>query len=216
MVANLDVKSFFPSTDINAVLQALLRLGIPKDPAGLLAVLMTCPDEKGIKALPQGAPTSPYIANHVLSPVDQRFATFCKGRGLGYTRYIDDIAVSGDRDFRQFKGTFVQFIRDAGYEVALNKIVFCGRDRPQIVTGLTVNDKLRPVLSFVRELAMLIKNCYWPDGPGLEVMAAAEGLRVQELKERIVGRIQHVRRFDPKGACRLTALKFKRTRPRLH
>ena len=93
-------------------------------------------------------------------------------------------------------------------------MVFRGRDRPQIVTGLTVNDKLRPVPSFVRDLVVLIKNCYWPDGPGLDVMAAAEGLKVQELKERIAGRIRHVRRFDPKEARRLTALKFKRTRPK--
>jgi RNA-directed DNA polymerase len=86
MVANLDVESFFPSIDINAVLLALMRLGISREPAELLAALMTCPDETGTRGLPQGAPTSPYMANHVLSTADQHFAAFCKDRRLTYTR----------------------------------------------------------------------------------------------------------------------------------
>jgi hypothetical protein len=128
-----------------------------------------------------------------------------------YTRYIDDIAISGDYDFRQFKGTFVQFIEDAGFDVSTEKMTFCGRNRPQVVTGLVVNDRLRPTRSFLRELADLIRDCYWPGRPGLEVIAAAEGVTIQKMKDRIVGRIRHVGRYDRKEARRLAALKFKRT-----
>ncbi len=211
MVANLDVQSFFPTTTLTAVSASLLQFGLPVAVAELLCALITCPGEDGVRALPQGAPTSPFFANLAFGQVDQRFASFCIQRGLTYTRYIDDIAISGDNDLRPFKGTFVQLITDADYQVSASKMRFCGRDKPQIVTGLIVNSTLRPAPMFLSNLVTLIKNCYWPEGPGLGVIAALEGLTVSQLKQRIAGRIGYFKRFDPREARRLSALKFKRS-----
>jgi len=210
MVANLDVKSFFPSIGIDAIREILGGFGVPSGPADLLAALITCPDEEGRRCLPQGAPTSPYFANHALSKADEQFIAFCAARRLAYTRYIDDITISAAADFKCHRGTFIRFIREAGYRVAENKVHFCGRHQRQIVTGLLVNDRLRPAPAFIRELSLLIKAAFWPGGPGLEIMSAAEGVTVAGLKARIAGRIAHVRRFDEREAKRLRNLKFKR------
>lgn len=209
MVANLDVKSFFPSIGVGAVQPILADLGIAEKPAELIAALVTCPGADGKRCLPQGAPTSPYFANHALASADERFLAFCAPRRLRYTRYIDDLTISGNADLKRFRGTFLRFIRETGYRVAENKVTFCGRHQRQIVTGLLVNDRLRPAPSFIRELSILIKAAYWPGGPGLEIMADAEGVTLAGLKTRIAGKIAHVRRFDPREARRLRNLKFK-------
>lgn len=210
MVANLDVKSFFPSIELEAVRAILAGFGIAEKPVELLASLVTCPGEDGTRCLPQGAPTSPYFANHALASSDERFLAFCKARRLRYTRYIDDLTISGDTNLKPYKGTFLRFIREAGYRVAENKVAFCGRHQRQVVTGLLVNDRLRPAPKFIRELSILIKASYWPGGPGVEIMADAEGVSIEGLKTRIAGRIAHVRRFDPSKARRLQNLKFKK------
>lgn len=46
-------------------------------------------------ALPIGFPTSPPISNACLTPFDDEFENYCLGSDLVYTRYADDIFVSG-------------------------------------------------------------------------------------------------------------------------
>ena len=44
--------------------------------------------------LPQGAPTSPKLANLIVRPLDREIASIAHERGLVYTRYADDITLS--------------------------------------------------------------------------------------------------------------------------
>lgn len=46
--------------------------------------------------LPQGAPTSPLLANAVARPLDDAMLSLARARGLRYTRYADDITLSTD------------------------------------------------------------------------------------------------------------------------
>ena len=48
-------------------------------------------------ALPIGFPTSPPISNACLTPFDDEFENYCLSSDLVYTRYADDIFVSGKR-----------------------------------------------------------------------------------------------------------------------
>lgn len=49
--------------------------------------------------LPQGAPTSPILANIVMIPYDYAIREYCKQHDLIYTRYADDILISSKYQF---------------------------------------------------------------------------------------------------------------------
>ena len=51
--------------------------------------------------LPQGAPTSPALANICMYRADCRLAGLARSAGAVYTRYADDMAFSGDTDFER-------------------------------------------------------------------------------------------------------------------
>lgn len=93
-VIAFDIDSFFPSVQpgfVKSVFKYLLRF--PDDVATLLVSLTTL--EGG---LPQGAPTSSYLANLIFYNNEHRFySAFCS-RGLSYTRLIDDITVSSEKE----------------------------------------------------------------------------------------------------------------------
>src|SRR5205823_2039750 len=119
MVATLDVKKFFASTSMPMVEPVLTRLGIVGEAAADILTLTMLEN-----SLPEGSPASSLLANFAFSEIDQRFLRLCRHWSLSYSRYVDDIAVSGDKAFRQLRGAFVGFISAGGYQVAPNKIHF--------------------------------------------------------------------------------------------
>ncbi len=210
MVATLDVRSFFPGISKSMVHNALKCSGADESSAMLLASLITFRDQ-----LPQGAPTSTLIANMVFRPVDKQLATYCRRHDLKYTRYVDDIAISGDYNFKHLKGSIIGIIENNGYDIAIEKTVFAGRNRRQIVTGLIVNDTLRPSPEFSKLLRRTIKEC-WPEHLGPNEVAANNSLTIPELRRKLWGRINYVKSIDRKLGQRLRALMAKINWPSLY
>jgi len=134
-VLSMDMKDFFPSTGIRKV-EHTLRRHFSFDPDTLGDVLkLVC--RRG--ALPQGAPTSPHLANLGFMESDARLSAMALENGLAYTRYADDMTFSGDilpADIEDRVGSIVQ---DAGYRIARHKTRRMGRHQCQKVTGLVVN-----------------------------------------------------------------------------
>src|SRR5581483_5861291 len=112
-VLRIDLQDFFPSV-AGVRTQAFFRTaGYPETVADLLggictnatprAVLRTLPVEaRGVYSrphLPQGAPTSPALANICAYRVDCRLAGLAQKAGAQYTRYADDLAFSGNENF---------------------------------------------------------------------------------------------------------------------
>ncbi len=85
-----DLMSFFPSVTRDRIRKTLTRRGYAPRIAADFAAICTV---NGV--LPQGSPTSVSLANLVLAGLDARIGTLCRDNGLTYTRYVDDIAVSG-------------------------------------------------------------------------------------------------------------------------
>ena len=88
-----DISSFFPSITQQRVRLTLSRRGFPSSVAAQIAAICTI---DGV--LVQGSPTSVSIGNLVLQRLDTRIGTLCKKHGLTYTRYVDDIAISGGHE----------------------------------------------------------------------------------------------------------------------
>ena len=91
----VDVENFFPSITEKAVRNALTQALPYKDEVvSQLSGLMTLDG-----ALPQGAPTSPALANTVFFEIDEALKALSLEWECTYSRYADDLTFSGERRF---------------------------------------------------------------------------------------------------------------------
>jgi len=142
IVIHMDVVDFFTSTQATRIEAYFRRIGWNAPAAALLTRLTT--HEGG---LPQGAPTSPRLANLVNYGLDARLARYVEPQGGRYTRYADDIAISLEHDWGRTARGFVQktraLLRAHGYRAhGRRKLSIRRRHQRQQVTGLVVNDKV--------------------------------------------------------------------------
>lgn len=137
-VANFDIEGFFPATKQKLINQVIDRYEfLTSDERKVLSRIVS----KG-RRLPQGAPTSPHIANLAMYEADVQLQEYALIHGLSYTRYADDLTFSGrslPRDLRRF---ISRVIRPLGYKIAAGKSKWLPRSKRQMVTGLVVNDKI--------------------------------------------------------------------------
>jgi retron-type reverse transcriptase len=139
VVVNVDLQGFFPNTRFKRVRRAVERV-LPRR-LGVEArrlVVDICTMDGG---LPIGAPSSPAIANIVMQPVDRALAKVAARHGVAYTRYADDLTLSGDDPLRLLP-FLRQLVGQLGYSLDPKKTNIFRRGRRQVVTGLVVNDKV--------------------------------------------------------------------------
>ncbi len=136
-VFNTDIQEFFPSISSERVLGLFLRIGFSFPLACVLAEVTTYHG-----SLPQGAPSSPYIANLICYALDSEIAEYCKSKGWNYTRYCDDMTISGDTMFTLADMRAINEIVDSeGFCLNMKKTRFLRRNSAQMVSGLVVNKK---------------------------------------------------------------------------
>jgi hypothetical protein len=140
----------------------------------------------------KGAASS-LLANLAFAIGDTRFIKLCRKRQLRYSRYVDDIAVSGNKDFSDLRGPFEDAIRSAGYSIAKEKIHFRSRSERQVVIGFVVNEKMRPTNKYLSTLKYEIQLC---PNHGARRAAICRGVTVPQLKSQLTGRVSHVRHID--------------------
>lgn len=90
-IVSVDIENFFPSVSHWQVNSALEGLGYRDAFSTGAIVKLTC---LGM-GLTQGAPSSPVLSNVVLDGLDERLSSYAVANELVYTRYADDIVVSG-------------------------------------------------------------------------------------------------------------------------
>ena len=156
----MDLRDFFPSTTRERVRRIFGAVGYPERVASTLAALCTVVAPLHVRRqagpsdrlamqrfasahLPQGAPTSPALANLAARSLDVRLAAAAAASGAVYTRYADDLAFSGGPAFaeraRGFVGLVDEIVRDAGYVVHPDKTRILGQGQRQILGGVVVN-----------------------------------------------------------------------------
>lgn len=110
-----DIKSFFPNIteiDVKHVLDRdknLVPISDFEHYISYLAKIMTWDD-----SIPAGFPTSPQLSNGFLFDFDNALYDFCKTNELTYTRYSDDIIISGKHKEKLF------FLKDTVQELLHN------------------------------------------------------------------------------------------------
>ncbi|WP_222126935.1 reverse transcriptase family protein [Curtobacterium pusillum] len=178
------------------VLTAMPDGGSPEDRAALRRMLATA-------HLPQGAPTSPALANTALRHLDARLAGWAGAVGAVYTRYADDLTFSGDDRLASRTGAFLRgvdrIVTEQGHRLNPGKTRVRRRGVRQSVTGVVVNDRPSPGRREVDRLHALLHN------------AAEHGAASQnrsghpDFRAHLLGRIGWVEQVHPGRARRLRA-----------
>lgn len=164
-VFNSDLKDFFPSITYDRVYNSLIikPFEFPLDIAEVIAGLCcteTVIDEQSRIALPQGAPTSPVMANAVCLPLDRKCSGLAKRFGVSYSRYADDITFSSDKNMffpgSDFMTEFQRIIASQHFSINHDKDRVQNYAGRQMVTGLVVNNKVNVSKQFLRDLENII------------------------------------------------------------
>lgn len=156
LVINIDLKDFFTTVTANRVYGIFKQLGHGDFASSLLTRLTTY---KG--ALPQGAPTSPALANLAASRMDSRLNGLAEKIGASYTRYADDLTLSGTTSIISCLPLVRKIITEENFQIAEHKFHIARPKDRQVVTGLTVNEKLsipRSIRKQIRAVAHHIAN----------------------------------------------------------
>jgi RNA-directed DNA polymerase len=169
----IDIKDFFPSIKKKRVKIVFKELGFPLKVTNRLTGLCTLEGR-----LPQGAPTSPALANIIFSPVDVELINIAKEWECEYTRYADDLIFSGNMKFTKIDMLRIKkLIKESGFQINTRKSRIIGSGSRQIVAGLVVNQKgLPPRNKRMRWRATFHQASLNPEkykGDGLKLMGMA-------------------------------------------
>ncbi|HVH41341.1 MAG TPA: reverse transcriptase family protein [Labilithrix sp.] len=181
VVARFDLEDFFLSVSAARVAGIFRSFGYPTDVAWALAALATnvappsdwtfapftshgeIARHRRVEALaqtrhlPQGAPTSPALANLAAFRLDVRLAALARTMDATYTRYADDLAFSGER---VPTSTLVATIAaDEGFALNHRKTRTMRRSVRQQVTGVVVNERLSVPRDVFDRLKATLHNC---------------------------------------------------------
>lgn len=147
----LDISNFFPSVRERAVKEGVARLGAREQLSNAFVRLVTLPE-----GLPQGAPTSVAVADIVLFPLDVRLAGMAERHGLTYSRYVDDITLSGGRRVGRLQRLTRNIVADMGWELN-EKGGLVGPDQRHALLGAVVNAKPNVAREYVREVRSYLR-----------------------------------------------------------
>lgn len=169
IVLKLDLKDFFPTVHYRRVKGLFQFLGYNEEVAATLAGLTTYRPKldnghvvwPGV--LPQGAPTSPALANLVSRRLDARLGKLAEKYGAAYTRYADDLTFSFREQPAIKLGRFLWWVdgicQQEGFTERADKRRILRNKHQQRVTGIVVNQKINVPREDRRKFRAILHNC---------------------------------------------------------
>ena len=154
--------------------------------------------------LPQGAPTSPALANLCAYCMDCRLDGLARSVGAQYTRYADDLAFSGgdlseSRAIR-FSTHIAAIAHEEGFNVNHRKTRIMPQGVRQYLAGLVTNQHPNVIRRDVDILKAILTNCI-RFGPDSQNRNSHPHFRLH-----LEGRISFVQSINPAKETRLRAL----------
>jgi hypothetical protein len=225
ILLHFDLRDFFPSIPSSRVNALFRTVGYPPSVARLLTGLCTnaapgdllqsgsgtehsprhWQEQQRYRArhLPQGAPTSPALANLCAYRLDCRLAALAGSLGARYTRYADDLAFSGDEELercaRRFQVGVCRIALEEGFEVHTHKTRFMRQGVRQQLAGVVVNVSPNVCRDDYERLKAILHNCarHGPASQNREGRA--------DFRAYLAGRIAYVAMLNPARGQRLRA-----------
>jgi RNA-directed DNA polymerase len=151
--------------------------------------------------LPQGAPTSPALANLAAFALDRRLSGLGSAFNLSYSRYADDLVFSGSRLTDGANRTLLQMtgriVKAEGFRVNQDKTSMRTAAQRQLVTGIVVNARPNvPRPEYDRLKAILHRIAI--DGPG-----SYDPARPVDLRAHLRGQVAWVNAVNPRRGEKL-------------
>ena len=125
-------------------------------------------NEKQIGFLPQGAPTSPALANLIASKMDYDISELAIKNDFIYTRYADDLFISSQNseltkeDINKIIYQIYRILPKYGFKINQQKTKIIGPGARKVILGLLVSNKVTLMKSrkshFECELYYFIKD----------------------------------------------------------
>ncbi|WP_083467668.1 retron Ec67 family RNA-directed DNA polymerase/endonuclease [Methylobacterium tarhaniae] len=215
-VLNLDLEDFFPTINFGRVRGYFINnrdFQLPIKAATLIAQI-ACFQGK----LPQGSPSSPIISNLIAHLLDVRMARLAKSNTCTYSRYADDLTFSTNQ--KQFPPDIATQVPDepgnwvlgnrltgeivrTGFTINHQKTRMQSRPSQQLVTGLTVNEKVNIRASYYRHARKMCSSffnhgVYYNE---MEFVFGVEGPRPKlidtpSVLEGILSHIYHIKNLQ--------------------
>lgn len=129
-ILTTDLKEFFPSATPNLVMRVLKEQGFNRQFCYYVSRFTTWKGE-----LPQGVSTSTHLANLVFVRTDVKLLDICKRNQITYTRYVDDLTFSSQKDFQHVIPDILNIISKGGFMINWRKSHYRAY---QTVTGIKV------------------------------------------------------------------------------
>jgi len=203
----LDVRDFFPSVGHFRVYAVYRELGYSPHVSHVLTSICTFNGR-----LPQGGVTSPALSNIVCRSLDRRILGYAIRHSLSYTRYADDITLSGNdpKTLWRAKRTVARILAEEGFTLNETKTRILGPGARRLVTGIVIGDLPnggksvgvgRDVRRRVRAMIHHSRRaCLIEENPG-------------QLDRKIAGWLAHLRSVDVAGREQLDRYMTKMVTP---
>ncbi|MES2299963.1 MAG: reverse transcriptase domain-containing protein [Pseudomonadota bacterium] len=219
-VLKMDLKDFFTSIPAARIHALFTKLGYSDSVAGTLARLCThrtpgsVVDAAGVpwpqrqilreRHLPQGSPCSPALANLCAFRLDLRLAALAQTLGAQYSRYADDLVMSGGPDLeRAGERLSIQVAAIAleeGFALNTRKTRLMRAARRQRVTGIVVNARTNIARAEFDALKATLHNCarHGPRSQNRDARA--------DFEQHLAGKVAYVSMVNPRRGLRLRQL----------
>lgn len=218
VVLKFDLENFYPAVNYSRVVAIFRSLGYSREASLWLAQLTTSAipyemirqDREGLlqpyraRHLPQGASTSPALANLSAFALDLRLSGLARSFGAKYTRYADDLTFSGDETFLKSLAVFIplvtQIVQSEKFRVNKEKRRILRSNQRQQVAGVVVNSHVNFSRREYDRLKAILVNCI-RRGPSTQ-----NHDRHADFASHLRGRVAHVQHLNPSRGEKLLGL----------
>lgn len=223
IVISLDLTTFFARVTAGRIFGTLRQSGLSEPVSHVITGLCTnavpprvlaamppggSPEERfalrqalATSHLPQGAPSSPMLANLAIRRLDSRLTGWADAVDATYTRYADDLAFSGGSTLAKRPDAFIRgvqrIIEDEGHLANPRKTRVRRQGVRQTVTGIVVNQRANVSRADFDRLKATIHNCVL-HGPHTQNHRSLDDFRAH-----LLGRISWVESLNPPRGARL-------------